>query len=123
MTLKMIKAHAALPNSTTPYNARLRLLDNRLMNFNTRHADVDMPREAFSNGASSIANMRAAEFMPLLWQVMIVIGVGSEELLLHRPEKAKVVSTMYHLLKLRAQLWKPEMTTMDIRALTESIGM
>ena len=123
MTLDMIKLHAAQSDGGLSAKARLLLLDNRLMKFNTRHADVEMPREAFTNGASSIANMRAAEFVPLMWQLMIVIGVGNEELLLSRPGKLNVVATIYLLLKVRAQMWKPEITEMDVRAITENIGM
>ena len=119
----MIKLHAAQSDGGLSAKARLLLLDNRLMKFNTRHADVEMPREAFTNGASSIANMRAAEFVPLMWQLMIVIGVGNEELLLSRPGKLNVVATIYLLLKVRAQMWKPEITEMDVRAITENIGM
>lgn len=126
MTLSMIKACAAAQpagDGGLSYQARLRLLDNRLMKFNIRHADVDQPRIGFSNGASSIANMRAAEFMPLIWQVMVVLGVGDEELLLDRDSKTKVVDAMFHLLKLRSRLWKPEITTLDLRAIEFNIGM
>lgn len=124
MTLDMIKVHSTLPGGNNlSYKARLRLLDNRLMKFNTRHADVDMPREAFSNGASSIANMRAAEFVPLMWQLMIVIGAGNEDVLLSRPGKQKVVATIFLLLKVRAQIWKPEITEVDIRGITQNIGL
>ena len=127
MTLAMMKATAVLPAGDAgprpSYQSRLRLLDNRLMKFNIRHADVDKPRIAFSNGASSIANMRAAEFVPLIWQMMVVLGVGDEELLLDQGPKQRVVDTMCALLKLRTQLWKPELTHLDVNGIEFNIGM
>ena len=48
-------------------------LDNRLMAFNTRHADVEMPRYRFSSGASTVAMFQADEFFPLLIQITIVL--------------------------------------------------
>ena len=120
----MMKATAALPGVNRPsYQSRLRLLDNRLMQFNIRHADVDKPRIGFSNGASSIANMRAAEFAPLIWQMMVVLGVGDEELLLDKDSKLRVVDTMCSLLKLRTMLWRPEITEVDVRAIVFNTGM
>ena len=124
MTLAMMKATANLPGANRPsYQARLRLLDNRLMQFNIRHADVAEPRVGFSNGASSIANMRASEFSPLIWQMMVVLGVGDEELLLDKEPKRRVVDTMCSLLKLRTQLWRPEITEVDVRAIGFNTGM
>ena len=124
MTLAMMKATSAQPDNRGPsYQSRLRLLDNRLMKFNIRHADVDKPRIGFSNGASSIANMRASEFAPLIWQMMIVLGVGDEELLLDQGAKHRVVDTMYELLNLRTMLWRPEITEVGLRGIVFNIGM
>ena len=125
MILELMKKEAALPGRVNTFPARLMLLDNRrLMKFNNRHADLDLPRVVFSNGASSIANMRAAEFLPLMWQLMIVLGAGDEALLLDPvTTKPKVVSTLYHLVWLRSRLWKPEITFVEVRGIEQTIGL
>ena len=67
--------------------------------------------------------MRASEFVPLIWQVMVVIGFGDGEELLGKGPKIRVVDAMYHLLKLRTMLWKPEITEMDLRGIRWYIGL
>jgi hypothetical protein len=44
-------------------------LDARLAQFNTRHADSEMPRNRFSNGAYQLSFLTSSEYRALMYQV------------------------------------------------------
>jgi hypothetical protein len=83
------------------YTNRMNELDIRLMRFNVRHSAFDMPRVRFSNGASSIAMMKAFEFAPLLWQMIVVLGVDGGTSIVSVPWKHKMVYCFTLLLQVR----------------------
>lgn len=120
--LKMMKAEAT-GNIGVSYAERMRIMDQRLICFNVRHCDGDMPRVGFSNGASEITNFRASEFEPLMWQMLIVLGVGTDAALLSIPVKREVVAAVFELLLLRAMIWKPAISELDMPAIEFTIPM
>ena len=100
----------------------MRVLDDRLMNFNVRHCDPTLPRKRFSAGASTIAMFNASEFCPLVWQTMVVVGADpTDESILTHENKKKVVKCFYKLLALRNSLTKKIMTENDINKLSREI--
>jgi hypothetical protein len=44
-------------------------MDNRLAQFNTRHADPEMPRNRFRNGAYQLSFLTSSEYRALMYQV------------------------------------------------------
>ena len=120
--LDLIKAEVQ-DNIGIPFALRMRILDQRLISFNIRHCDVDMPRLGFKNGASEITCFTAAEFEPLMWHILVVLGVGQDSTLLQVPKKREVVGAVLELLLLRAQLWRPNISELQIPALRFTIPM
>ena len=91
------------------------------MQFNVRHCDHSIPRIRFSNGASDITFFRASEFEPLLWQMMIVLGIGNEEVLLETARRRQVIQAVYGILMVRAELWKTEIEEGDLPGLDYAV--
>lgn len=112
--LDMVKAGCRTDAENTE---KLRVLDYRLMSIAIRHADDTMPRIRFSNGASSIALFKASEYAPLMWQVMVVLGVGNDEAILDVVQKKKVVKCFGLLLRLRGFISKKVHTSESLREL------
>ncbi len=87
--LGVIKAESLV--SGDAYTARMRVLDDRLMQFNIRHADPAMPRVRFASGASNLSKMNASKYAPLLWQMIVVLGCSRDEAIVSFGWKNKIV--------------------------------
>lgn len=120
MLLAMIKDESE--QGGLSYAHRMRILDSRLLAFNIRHCDSDMPRKRFTSGASEFVGFRASEFPPLIWEMLIVLGTGNDTSLLGPPtKKREVVSTLYALMMLRSLLWRDEHAEADLPGVDFSV--
>lgn len=123
LLLAMMKAEAD-ERIGTSFALRKRIMDSRLMAFNVRHCDNTMPRKRFTSGASEIVGFRAVEFAPLMWQLMVIMGTGTDGSLLYVLEKKRsVVKLLYTLMMLRTSLWKTSHSEADLPALDFTVRM
>ena len=96
----------------------MRVLDNRLMAFNVRHADTTMPGKRFAAGASTVAMFKAEEYYPLLWQTLVVLGVfPADEEIVSAEWKLKIAPCFGLILKLRSMLTKVTHTVESLNEL------
>ena len=110
--LGVIKAESLVSGGA--YTARMRVLDDRLMKFDIRHADAAMPRVRFASGASNLSKLNASEYAPLLWQMIVVLGCSTDEAIVSFGWKNKIVDCFFQLLKLRVVLCAKEHTDESI---------
>jgi hypothetical protein len=80
----------------------------------------------FSSGVAALTSITAAEFVPLCWQMIAVLGVNEEEELkggsiLPLGWKRKVVKVFYNLITIREELWKKQHSESELEALQERI--
>lgn len=108
-------------NGSASFTTKKRIIDLRFQSFNTRHADLSMPRRHFAQGATTITNMTAEEYFPLICQLMIVLGIGNDDSILPRALKLPVVNCLFKLCRLRLLLWQDEMTEADLANLNVEI--
>ena len=99
------------------FSSRMRELDARLMSFQSRHSSLGMPRVHFSNGASSIALLTAAEYYPLLLQTVVVLGIHDDAAIVSHGWKLKIVRCFSKIILLRAQLVAKTHTEASVKAL------
>jgi hypothetical protein len=75
--------------------------------------------------ALSSAQITALEYIPLVWQLLIVLGVGPDEptavggVILPHDVRLKVVRALYSLVTLREALWKRTHTEEDVKQLSD----
>ena len=131
---------------TLSKSQRMQTLDMRFQNFTDRHAgahlcyityrfpsdsvslliaDPTMPRKRFSSGVSNVSHITASEFIPLCWQMTVVLGVGEDEVkggkILPKGERLKIVKVFHDLMSLREDLWAEEHSETDLQELERRI--
>ena len=82
----------------------------------------------FSSGVSSLKSITAAEFVPLCWQMIAVLGVSREGeqkggLILPYLHKLDVVKVFFDLMTIREELWKERHLESELDALQDRIRM
>ena len=83
------------------------------------------PKRGFTSGVSSVGHITASEFIPLCWQMTVVLGVGEDEVkggkILPKTERLKFVKVFHDLMSLRTDLWQLEHSEKELRELEDRI--
>jgi len=99
-------------------------LDRRFVAFNSRHSDSTFRRHRFSSGVAGLSGITALEFVPLLWQLMFVLGVSPDcdivgGIILPLERRKRLVMCIFYVVTLRERLWKVTHTVAELDELDD----